>query len=91
MPGVVDSGLPADIAQQATKELLRACLTGGIPFSLVDNPHFRRFVGLLQPDYVLPSAHSVHTAFPDSSPASLRKAEKLTYNCGVQLGRSLRR
>ena len=57
MRGFVDSGLPSDIAEQVTKELLRACITGGIPFSLVDNPHFRRAVALLQPSYVLPSAH----------------------------------
>ena len=32
----VDSGLSADIAQQANKELLRMCVTGGISFRIVE-------------------------------------------------------
>ena len=66
LSGFVSSGPPTGIAQQANKELLRACATGGIPFRLVDNPHFRRLLGLLRPSYILPSAHPVHTVFPDS-------------------------
>ena len=76
LSGFVGSGPPTGIAQQANKELLRACATGGIPFRLVDNPHFRRLVGLLRPSYVLPSAHSVHTVLPDTCPASLLRGAK---------------
>ncbi len=63
---VVDPGLSSAIAQQANKELLRACATGTIPFRLVDNPHFCRFLSLLRPSYVLPSAPSAHTVFPET-------------------------
>ena len=76
LSGFVDSGLSAGISQQANKELLRTCATSGISFLLVDNPHFRRLLALLRPSYVLPSAHSLHTVFPDSSPASLLRGTK---------------
>ena len=89
----VDSGLsalmtvPSDCHQQANKELLRMCVTGGISFRIVENTHFRR-LGLLRPSYVLPGAHSVYSVFPESCPAgnAWRKAEKLIYTCVVQGG-----
>ena len=84
LSGFVDSGLPAEIAHQANMELLRACASGGFPFWLVDNPHFRRFVSLLRPSYVLPGAHSAHTVFPESCPASfLRSAEQRSLSATV--------
>ena len=72
----VDLGLSADIAQQANKELLRMCVTGGISFRIVENTHFRRLLGLLRPSYVLPGAHSVDTVFPGNCPAGLMRGAK---------------
>lgn len=83
----VGSPLSTDMAEQANQEVLRMCVTAGISFRFVQNPHFRRLLSLLQPDYVLPGAHAIRTLFPESCPAGFMrgaKVEKLIYNCVVQ-------
>jgi hypothetical protein len=86
---VVDLALPSAVAQQANKELLRACVTSGTPFRLVDNPQLRRLVSLLRPSYALPSAHSFHALLPELSCqlTAWRRAEWLTDDSAAQAGR----